>query len=181
MKALAGPLAWAIVGALALYVLAPRPEPVAYPHVIVPAARITQLEPDKVVQWKERIVYRIIQPTQVATAYTGGEADVATFCRPTVLTLRGDTAAPRDTTVLLRSVEWRPGGLFRSDHYALTGPLSTGGLRRFDIEANGKGSARVVGGELLIRSSRWWWVEDAVTVAIIGGAGYLAGSLLGGG
>lgn len=85
MTAWAGRLGWAIVGALILYVLSDN-EPIHYPEVIVPAARIIEREvppgPPTII---ERTRYVYLTPDVRAVAPGAVQADVIAFCRPVTL------------------------------------------------------------------------------------------------
>lgn len=97
---------WALVGALVFYVLADR-EPIRYPEVIVPAARIIEREvpsgPPTII---ERIRYVYLTPAVRAVAPGAVTGDVARFCRPVVVADTGIAKAP--TPSVIRSVDYRP-------------------------------------------------------------------------
>lgn len=106
MTAWLGRLGWAVVGALALYVLAWR-GPIPYPEVIVPAARIIEREvpsgPPGIV---ERVRYVYLTPDVRAVAPASVLDDVARFCRPVVVASTDTIQVPSPTVI--RSVVYRP-------------------------------------------------------------------------
>ena len=175
---LTSPILWLIVGAAAFYTLSPAPQEIVYPEVIVHRAAIEALEPDTVVRWRERIVTRIVQPEQVATAPGGAESDVAAFCADTVV--RVDTLPGRVDTVrvapnprlLIRSFSLDESWFFRSDHLTITGPLSTGALQQFSYRTRGGVSARTHGDSLIVRSSRWALLKDALQCSACASVGW---------
>ena len=178
MKALASPIVWLVVGAGAFYAFSPGPREIIYPEVIVHRAVIEAQEPDTVVKWRERIVTRIVQPEQVATAPGGAVSDVAGFCADTVVrvdTLPGRVDTVRvvpDPRLLIRSFSLDESWFFRSDRLTITGPLSTGDLRQFSYRTRGDVSARVNGDSLIVRSSRWALLKDVVQCSACASVGY---------
>jgi len=175
---LASPILWLIVGAAAFYALSPAPREIAYPEVIVHRAAIEALEPDTVVRWRERIVYRIVQPEQVATARGGAERDVAAFCADTVVrvdTVQGGVDTVRlapDPRLLIRSFSLDESWFFRSDRLTITGPLSTGDLRQFSYRTRGGVSARAHADSLIVRSDRWALLKDALQCSACASVGW---------
>jgi hypothetical protein len=153
------------------------PEPLTvYRNVEVPVEVIVEAEPDTVVRWRERIVYRTVEPERVATATGGGQADVEAFCpEPAAPVQVGEAPQPivlPPPVLLLRSVRTDPGGLLRRDRVTFVGPTSRGDLLELSYLARPGWSARTSGDSLIVRSPRWQVVEDVGIVGGLLGAGY---------
>jgi hypothetical protein len=178
MKAFASPILWLIIGAAAFYALSPGPREIIYPEVIVHRSVIEAQEPDTVMRWRERIVTRIVQAEQVATAPGGAESDVGAFCADTIIrvdTVQGGVDTVRvapDPRLLIRSFSLDESWFFRSDHLTVTGPLSSGDLRQFNYRTRGDVSARANGDSLIIRSDRWAFLKDALQCSACASVGY---------
>ena len=105
MMRLGGYVGAAVAGALLFFIVAWPSEPVTYPVVIVPAARIEVREVPGEVRWRDRIVYRFVEAAQTAVAPTGGLADAEAFCAPFLVEIDTVTAPRRE---LVRSVVHNP-------------------------------------------------------------------------
>ena len=167
-----------IIGALLLFRFAPTPE-LPYTQLIVPARQITRLEPDTIVRWRDRIVYRTVPPETTAEA-PGAAADVvAAFCRPD--TVRVPSSATTDTLwlnpamVLLRSGSLDQRRWFRPDALTLTGVENTGDLRQWRYTTRGDVDFSTIGSGVLVRSPRWGIAGDLLEAGVWFGLGYLVG------
>jgi len=104
-----GRLGWALIGGMIVLIgaLSVWPEPIYYPEVIVPAARIIEREvPSGPPTIRERIVYVYLTPDVRAVAPGSVTDDVAQFCRPVVV---ADTVVVKTPTPsLIRSVSFTP-------------------------------------------------------------------------
>lgn len=166
MTRLFGSLGLVLVGVLLAYLVLPS-DPVAYPEVIVPAARIIEREmPARPPTIVERIVYVNVPPRQVATAIGGAQDDVAAFCRPVVLamtdTLEVEVPAPE---LLLRSGEYSPAPIwkpFARGNLLLTGPTSHGDLVAADYPVREGFAFRASGDSALVRYPRGAFVRDVI-------------------
>ena len=102
-----GRLGWALVGGMIVLIAALSlwPEPIYYPEVIIPAARIIGREvPPGPPSLGQRIVYVYLQPDVRAVAPGAVVEDVARFCRPVLV---ADTVRV-PTPSLIRSVSYAP-------------------------------------------------------------------------
>jgi len=93
-----GRLGWALIGGMVVLVaaLSVWPEPYPYSGVIVPAARILEREvPFGPPSIPQRIVYVYLTPDVRAVAPGAVVADVARFCRPTLIA-QTDTVRPTE-------------------------------------------------------------------------------------
>jgi hypothetical protein len=167
-------LAGALLGAGVLVGWCARPDPPPrYRNVEVTRDQIEASEPDTVVQFRERIVYRTVEPEQVAVAPGGAVEDVDAFCRGGGF-VRADTldgGGRPDPRLLIRS------GSFSGRELVLTGPLSNGDLQQSSYRTRAPFQFRVTGDSVLVQGSRFWWVRPALTGAALLGAGYVAGQL----
>ena len=172
MTRLFGSLGLVLVGVLLAYIVLPS-EPVAYPEVIVPAARIIEREmPARPPTIVERIVYVNVPPRQVARAIGGAQDNVASFCRPTVLamtdTLEVQVPAPE---LLLRSGQhqrapiWK---LFARGNLMIAGPTSHGDLAAADYPVRAGYAFRTSGDSALVRYPRGAFVRDVIEDAAEG-------------
>lgn len=152
MKAL-GYLGAAIVGALLFYVVAPA-NPITFTEVIVPAARIIELEPPTEVRWRDRIVNHYVAPTQVATAPGGAAEAVVTFCRPVVLSTVDTVEVEVPAMVLLRSGVTRGGWWTQRGTVDLTGLTNHGDLMRFSFSTRPGWDFVASGDSVLVRYPR---------------------------
>lgn len=166
-----------------------RPDPSAdirYRTVHVEREAIEALEPDTIVRWRERIVYRTVPIEQVAIADSAGVDDIEDFCDAAGFVRRGETPergeSPERPTVgepaLLLVRSWsRDGG-----SYTVTGPASDGSLRQLLLEGvrGTKYQARVSGDTVRFQQHRWWFVEPTVKAGGGAAAGAAAGGLVGG-
>lgn len=166
------PLALALV-CLAVGWFGHRPAPVVrYRTVTVTKEHIMQGEPHVEVRFRDRIVYRTVEPEQVATAPQAAVTDVARFCAPSVRTALADTTAPEpDPALLLRSLTYDGHDL------ELWGPVSNGDLWRGSYRVHAPLTARVDGDSAIVRGQRLWWVKPAAKGAVLVGVGALLGAL----
>lgn len=173
-----------LVGLVASVVLqrcfAPDPE-VRYRDVQVPVEVLVAQEPDTVVQFRERIVFRRVEAEQVATAPAAAIPDVFAFCssagwhqaqrelalQPGADTLIVQPAPP--TQLLLRSFVYDRGAL------TLIGPRSNGDLWRGDYQVGSRFQGRVMGDSVLVQSHRFGWVRTWGERALWAGAGAALG------
>jgi hypothetical protein len=158
-------LAWILLplaGLLAGFVLWGFPEYVPDPTVIIPAARIIEMEPPEVVRWRDRIVYRYIGPTQVAMAPGGAVEAVATFCKPLVVV---DTVVV-ERQVLLRSGVTHDGWFLARGRVELVGLANTGDLIRFTFPTRPGWDFRTSGDSVLLRYPRWSLVRQGAEIAL---------------
>lgn len=166
---------------------APDPEP-QYREVQVPVESIREVERvDTVVTWRERIVYRTVEPTIIAVADSGGVPDVATFCAESieravreVATDSGPrTLADRPPSLLLRSARVSPGWFFAKDELYLTGPRSDGSLWQGTYSVRNGWQAHVRGSDVLVQSPRSAIVRELLEAGVWLGGGLAAGYVLG--
>lgn len=176
-------IAWLIAGFF-------RPDPVIrYRHVEVPETVIVQGEPDTIVQIRERLVFRTVEPEQTAIAREAAQPDVAAFCAAAGWVSRTEarrvvddrySVAVADSTLgpppvepnrllLIRSFEYDRGA------FTIWGPLSTGDLWRGDYRVGARFQGRVVGDSVLIQSRRFGWVREWGTRALWAGGGAMLG------
>lgn len=175
------PLASAIAGAAALYLVAWPGEVVRYERVEVPVERIIEREPDTVIRWVERIRVVTPDPVQIAVAPLGAGPQVASFCMPSVRAATGDTAtAAPDPQLLLRSVVHDPGWWWQRDRLTLVGPTSYGDLLAADYAVRPGWSARVSGDSVLVRYPRMGLVRELLEVVVPLAVGWTARELAGG-
>lgn len=157
---------------------APDPPP-RHREVEVPEVAITEPEPRVEPTIIERIVERRVEPRQVATAPSGGEADVRAFCaasaaalaasRPAELApaLPGAPPPPQPEPVLLvRSSRTSPGWWWQRDRTVLVGPLSDGRLREVELRHYPGHEWRVDGDSVVARESRFGWLRGVAEVGI---------------
>ena len=122
-------LSWVLLGCMIVLVgaLSLWPEPIYYPEVIVPAARIIEREvpsgPPTVV---ERIRYVYVDAYVRAVAPGAVVEDVARFCRP-VLIAQDRTEPHVPTPSLIRTVSYSPSGI----------PLRKGSLLVTSMDGHG--------------------------------------------
>jgi len=137
-------------------------EPVVYPEVIVPTARIIEREPDTIRTFVDRIVTVEVEPTQVAVAPGGATEQVQQFCKPLVVahTDTVESGATVDPMLLLRSVSYDRKWAWRKDHLLLTGPTNEGDLRALDFDVRGDFTARTVGENVLVQYPRGSLIYD---------------------
>lgn len=158
----------AAIGAAIAWGLKGPQEVVRYERVEVPVERIIEQEPDTVIRWRERLVIRTVEPTQIATATGGAMDQVTQFCRPQVLT-RTDTVVEQvDPMLLLRSISVNDAWFGGKDRVSVTGPTNYGDLVEIYFHANPGWSARTVADSVLIREDRWYWLQR--TAEILGPA-----------
>ena len=165
------PALCAVAGALLLYLLTPSPEP-EYRDVQVPVEVLVASEPDTVIQWRERIVYRTVERETRATAPLGAATDVAAFCAVGV-------TEPPDTVFLPSPVPDRVPALVRSGAY------DGRTLKLWEAQADGDLALETfrvrspwrftMSDSAFVQGSRWWWIDDAVKAAAFLGVGYLIG------
>jgi len=167
----------AVIAAAAVWWFKPDP-PVRYERVEVPKEVIIEQEPDTVVRWRERVVYRTPEPTQIAVAVDAAIPAVESFCRP-VATMHTDTVVV-DPQVLLRSVTTNPGWFLADDDITMIGVSNTGALKAFHYSVRPGWSARTVGDSLLVRSPRFGVARPLLELTAAGAAGWLLHSLIGG-
>lgn len=165
------------------WMVRPKPAPV-YRDVVVPEERIVEVERiDTIVQWKERIVYRHVPATQIATAPDAGQPDVDTFCAEAVANaLRTDSIAT-DTIVvppslLLRSVRHDDGWFFARDRLILTGPLSSGDLRQMHYGVRDGFEVRTHADTVIVRYPRSALVKQGAEYGIVMLVGAFVGQLV---
>lgn len=150
------------------------PELPSWPEVVVPAARIIELEPpDRPPTIVERVVYRNIGPAQLASSPGGALEELASFCRPVVVSTV-DTVEVADPQLLLRSGSWDD-SWWGSDELVLTGFTNAGDLRRYVYHPRGGFDFRTSGDSILVRSGRFNLIRDAWE---LGAQGWTAYSLL---
>lgn len=170
----------------------PQPEP-TYRTVQVPVERIVEVERiDTIVQWRERIVYRHVLATQVATAPDAGQPDVDTFCaeavRQALASARPDTA-PRlqegqdirpaaPATLLLRSVRHDDGWFFARDRLILTGPTSSGDLRQMHYSVRDGFEARTHADSVIVRYPRSALLKQGVEAGVFMLVGAFVGQVV---
>lgn len=150
----------------------PDPPP-RYRTVEVTRNQIETAEPDTVVQFRERIVYRTVEPERVAVAPAGAVADVDAFCRGGGF-VRADSldgADLPDPRLLIRS------GRFSGKELTLTGPVSNGDLKSSDYRVRAPFQFRTTGDSILVQGSRWWWVRPTLIGAALFGGGYMVGQM----
>lgn len=185
-------LVGAFVGITLYANFGPQPEP-TYRNVEVPVERIVEVERiDTLVQWRERIVYKHIPATQVATAPDAGQPDVDTFCADVVeraLAGAQPDTAPRlqegqdirpaaPATLLLRSVRHNDGWFFGRDALILTGPTSTGDLRQLTYGVRDGFEARTHADTVIVRYPRSALVKQGVEYGIVMLVGAFVGQLV---
>ena len=143
----------ALVGALFFYVIAPD-NTITFTEVIVPAARIIELEPPTEVRWRDRIVHHYVAPTEVATAPGGATAELAAFCRPLILSTTDTVEVEVPSKVLLRSGVTRDGWWTQRSQVDLTGIMNNGDLTRFSFSVRPNWDFRTSGDSVLVRYPR---------------------------
>ena len=167
---------WPIATALACLAagwLLHRPglAPVRYARVVVTDTLIMAGEPRVETRFVDRIIYRTVQPEQVATAPQAAVTDVARFCAPSVRTATADTTESPPPALLLRS------GSFDGSDLEQWGPLSNGDLWRGSYRVHAPLTWRVDGDSLIVRGKRTWWVRPAAKGAVLIGIGALIGAV----
>ncbi|MEM7416797.1 MAG: IMCp domain-containing protein [Gemmatimonadota bacterium] len=145
--------------------LSASPEPeVTYREVIVSDTVIVEREPPaRPPTIVERIRYVDVPVLQLARAPGGAAADVAAFCRPTVL--HTTDTVPADTVILVRSFTHRPAPFWKplaKDGLTVTGPNSHGDLWAADYRVRDGFSARTAGSELEVRYPRFSVAGDII-------------------
>ena len=137
------------------------PEPLKYTEMVV---REIKSKPDTVVQFVERIVYREVQPTLVATQVAGAEDVVSDFCHPdtVVEVIEGDTVyVPAPSYQLWNAVQTKPGWFWGKDRVTLYGPKSNGDLVETQFNA-WPGWQAATGSRTLIQEPRWGWARPTL-------------------
>lgn len=168
-------LLWVAVGALVAWVLHPGPQTLQGPPVVTTVERVVREEPDTVVRWRERVVYRTPEPIVREIAVNGALPDVANFCGAAGWTSDTTVVVRRDTVLLLRSVTTDPGWFLRPDRIAFVGPRSDGALAREEFIARPGWSARVHGDSVIVRSPRFGLLKQLAEAAVFVGAGWVVG------
>jgi hypothetical protein len=144
---------------------------IAFPEVIVPAARIVEREPPpRPPTIIERIVYVAPRPVQVARAPGGASDALSAFCAPVTLVQGPDTVVVVDTVLVLRSgvysEAWLPG---RKDELRLTGFTNVGDLEERTFRTRGSFDFTTAGGsEVIVRYGRLAFVGDLVDAGAYG-------------
>lgn len=155
--------------------------PVRYRDVVVTDTLILRGEPDTIVRFVERIVYRTVQAEQQAVAPRAALPDVASFCSAAGWSLQvADTSSSSPdslphtapaSVLLLRSFSYDDGDL------TLIGPRSNGDLWRGDYRVGRRFQGRVMGDSVFVQTDRWsgarTWIERALWVGGGVAAGYL--------
>lgn len=154
--------------------LGPTPEP-EFHEIRVPVRVLVKSEPDTIVKWREKIVYRTVKPTQVVTADSGAAATVDKFCR---------AAEPRDSAgsrtdptpssaapALIRS------GSFKNNRLTLFEAVANGDLRRSEYRTHSPFTFAERDGGILVQSPRMWWIKPLIRDAVLVGVGYGAGKV----
>lgn len=151
-------------------------EDAEFQTIYVPRTVLIHTEPDTVVQWREKVVYRTVKPTQVVVADSGATETVEKFCRAAELTdsTSGNaTSGPTSSVVpaLIRS------GSFDGKNLYLFEAVANGDLRRseFHVRAPFQFAERDSG--ILVQGSRTWWVDDALKAGGVFLTGYLVGRI----
>ncbi len=165
MKAL-GYLGIFVIGFFVSWNFAPRTDYVAYPEVIVPAARIIELEPPTEPGWRDRIVNHYITPTQLATAPGGAQDALADFCRPVVLRTIDTVEVEVPSLVLLRSGVTRDGWWTQRGSVDLVGFTNYGDLKRFSFSTRPGWDFIASGDSVLVRYPRTAVVRQVIEVGL---------------
>lgn len=155
----------AIIGALLFYVIAPA-NTVTFTEVIVPAARIIELEPPTVVRWRDRIVNHYVAPIQVATAPGGAQDALQEFCRPVVLRTVDTVEVEVPAKVLLRSGVTRDGWWTQRGQIDLVGFTNFGDLKRFSFPTRPGWDFIASGDSVLVRYPRTAVVRQVIEVGL---------------
>lgn len=154
----------------------PNPETILE-RVIVTDTLIVESEPQVEIRWRDRIVYRTIEPTQVAEAPTGGMADLQAFCAPSAALPGPDSVPPPPRAVLLRSIDTDPSWWWSAQEVRVVGVTSSGGLQRTAFQAPVGWTLRMDGDAAVVRGPRFNWrgfAEFALPLV----AGYAVGTVL---
>lgn len=140
-------------------------EDAEFQTIYVPRTVLVRSEPDTIVQWRERIVYRTVKPAQVVTADSGAVATVEKFCAATHDTITVSTSVP----ALIRS------GSFDGKKLYLFEAVANGDLRRSEFHVHAPFQFAEKGSGVLVQGSRTWWVDDALKFGGVFIGGYLVG------
>ena len=144
-----------VIGMVLAYALIPS-DPIVYNHVIIPAARIIEREPDTVRTFIDRIRFIEAPARQVAVAPGGAQGQVQAFCQPIIATL-SDTVGIGpivDPMLLLRSVRYERRWSVRKDRLFVAGPTNYGDLVAHDYEVRGDFTLAMVGDRPLVQYPR---------------------------
>lgn len=174
-------LAGAVIAVVLWRMLAPAPAPdIRYRTAFVPKEVLVAGEPDTVVKFVERIVWRTAPPEQVAVAPDAALPDVAAFCgaagwvqQPAEPSAGLDSVPPGQTmgpplprVLLLRSFDYQDGEL------TLWGPRSDGDLWRGDYRVGRRFRGTVAGDSVFIQADRYghWKTFGERALWMAGGA-----------
>lgn len=160
-----GVLVGIILAVAATRLLAGPPQVIKYTEFQVDTI---YTEPDTVVQWRERIVYREAEPNFVATQ-PGGAADrVEAFCHPdtVVQVVQGDTVfVPAPNLFVVSAVDTDPSLLFGRDHISIYGFDNAGNRREYDY-TSWPGWQFAAGQDILFQEPRFGWVRSGLRIAV---------------
>jgi len=162
-------IAWLFVGAISGIVFFQQcgPEPfVSFPEVIIPVARIIELEPpDRPPTIIERVVYQF-PPASTARALGGGTAAIEAFCQPLIAAIKQDTVV---ITTVEPQLFLRSGTLDQSwwgkDNFSVTGPTNTGDLLRLSYHTRGSFDFRASGDSVIVRYGKFNIFKDYAQLA----------------
>ena len=160
--------AWLIVGMVSGVVLMQffGPEPfVEFPEVIVPAARIIELEPPaRPPTIVERVVYRF-PPVRTARAVGGGTAAVSAFCEPVLTPIQTDTVVVTAGPILMLRSGVYNRSWWGKDNLRLVGPTNMGDLLQLSYHTLGSCDFRTSGDSVIVRYGRFNAVKDYARMA----------------
>lgn len=127
-------------------------------------------EPDTVVQWRERVVFRTIEPEFVAEQPGGATDAVEQFCQPDTVRV------PMPTPWLARSVVTNAGWFFGKDKVTVYGFDGLGTRRELQFRSY-PGWQFALGADQLIQEPRFGRVKQIVEIGVPLVIGYIAGSI----
>lgn len=142
----------AVVAWLAMYALADGPSVIQEPFIILHREQVEASEPPVEVRWRDRVVYKYLQPDQVALAPGGATDAVASFCRPVTVTAT-DTVYV-DPQVLVRSGVTRDGWWLQRGRVDLVALRNDGDLLRYSYPTRPGWDFIASGDSLLVRYPR---------------------------
>lgn len=140
--------------------------------------QIKAREPRVVTRWRDRIVFREIEPEFVATAPGGGEDRIIEFCRDSGLAVPDTTTAPEQPVTRFvyagrLNRGWLPFSSDRVNLFSLGSDASTQ-----ESEWRTHGSFEFVTDQtVVLRGSRFWYVKELVRVGLPFAAGYATGKV----
>lgn len=171
------------IGALGWAFLAPEKAPeTVYKEVIVEDTTLLRAEPDTIVKWREKIVWKEHPPARIATA-EGADRVLRGFCEPIIRKSVADSVFPQGQRDPLVSPRWLMRSLSYDDEafqLQVWGIANDATFKEINVN-DVRGSFRVrvqPDGDLFVQSERFdRWKDYAFYTALVS-AGFAIGSII---